>query len=99
MVFVARRYRQSPVFYEPTPTRWPWVLAFLLVVCAIVFAAVVRPGIVPLGGLGELLPQRNTAPQIAPSADPEIAGSIEHERKRQHQQPAAGADSIARLVG
>lgn len=70
---MARRYRQSPVFYEPTPTRWPWVLALLLVVSAIVFAAVVRPGIVPLGGLGALLPQRNPAPQIAPSPAPEIA--------------------------
>jgi penicillin-binding protein 2 len=70
---VSRRYRQSPVFYEPTPARWPWALALLLTIGAVVFAAVVRPGMVPLSGLNGLLPQGNPAPQIAPSPNPEIA--------------------------
>jgi penicillin-binding protein 2 len=72
---VARRYRQSPVFYEPTPARWPWVLALLLIISAVVFAVVMRPGIVPLGGLSELLPQKNAAPQAASSPDSEIAAN------------------------
>src|SRR5918993_5508782 len=55
-VLVSRRYRQSPVFYEPTPARWPWALALLLTIGAVVFAAVVRPGMVPLSGLNGLLP-------------------------------------------
>src|SRR5215204_7494749 len=74
-VLVARRYRQSPVFYEPTPARWPWVLALLLVISAVVLAVVLRPGIVPLGGLSELLPQKNAAPQAASSPDSEIAAN------------------------
>ena len=43
---MSRRYRQSPVFYDPTPARWPWVLA-LLVVAAIVVGAMLRPDLVP----------------------------------------------------
>jgi penicillin-binding protein 2 len=72
---VSRRYRQSPVFYEPARTRWPWALALLLVIAAIVSAAVMRPGIVPLGGLNQLLPHGGPAPQIAPSPEPEIAAN------------------------
>ena len=72
---MSRRYRQSPVFYEPAPTRWPWALALLLVVVAVVFTAVTRPGIVPLGGLNELLPHGGPVAQIAPSPDPEIAAN------------------------
>ena len=70
---MSRRYRQSPVFYEPTPARWPWALALLLAIGAVVFAAVVRPGMVPLSGLNGLLPHDRPAPQIAPSPVPEIA--------------------------
>src|SRR5215207_3727794 len=47
-VLLARRYRQSPVFYDPTPSRWPWVLALLLVFGIIAAAAVIRPGVLPL---------------------------------------------------
>jgi penicillin-binding protein 2 len=72
---VSRRYRQSPVFYEPTPARWPWALALLLAIGAIVFAAVMRPGMVPLSGLSGLLPYDRPAPQTAPSPVPEIATS------------------------
>src|SRR4051794_14247518 len=75
MVLLARRYRQSPVFYEPAPARWPWALALVVAIGAIVFAAVMRPGIVPLGGLSELLSQRNAAPQIVPSPDPAISAN------------------------
>jgi penicillin-binding protein 2 len=72
---VSRRYRQSPVFYEPTPARWPWVLALLVVIAVIVFVAVMRPGIVQLGGLSGLLPQTNPVPQSAPSPDSGIAAN------------------------
>jgi penicillin-binding protein 2 len=72
---VSRRYRQSPVFYEPTPARWPWALALLLAIGAVVFAAVMRPGMVPLSGLSGLLPYDRPAPQTAPSPVPEIATS------------------------
>ena len=72
---MARRYRQSPVFYEPTPARWPWALALVVAIGAVVFAAVMRPGLVPLGGLSELLPQKNAAPQVVPSPSPEVAAN------------------------
>lgn len=72
---MARRYRQSPVFYEPTPARWPWALALVVAIGAVVFAAVVRPGIIPLGGLDDLLPQTSPAEQAAPTPDPEIAAN------------------------
>src|SRR3954467_3667358 len=75
MVLLARRYRQTPVFYEPAPARWPWALALVVAIGAVVFAAVMRPGIVPLGGLSELLPQRNAAPQVVPSPNPEVAAN------------------------
>ncbi|MDF3042107.1 MAG: penicillin-binding protein 2 [Thermomicrobiales bacterium] len=72
---MSRRYRQSPVFYEPAPTRWPWALALLLVIAAVVFTAIMRPGIVPLGALNQLLPRGGPASQIAPSPDPEFAAN------------------------
>jgi len=72
---VSRRYRQSPVFYEPAPSRWPWALALLLVIAAGVFAAVMRPEIVPLDGLNQLLPHGGPPSQIAPSPDSQPAGN------------------------
>ena len=45
---MARRYRQSPVFYDPSPARWPWALALLLLVAAVAFAVFVRPDLLPL---------------------------------------------------
>ena len=45
---MARRYRQSPVFYDPTPTRWPWALALLVLVAAVAVAFFVRPEFLPL---------------------------------------------------
>jgi penicillin-binding protein 2 len=72
---VARRYRQSPVFYEPTPARWPWALALLLAIGAVLFAVVARPGLVPLGGLNGLFPQDHPAAQTAPTPNQEIAAN------------------------
>ena len=70
---MSRRYRQSPVFYEPTPARWPWVLALIVAIGTVVIAAVLRPGTVPLGGLDNLIPQWSGAEQPAPSPNPELA--------------------------
>jgi penicillin-binding protein 2 len=66
---VARRYRQSPVFYDPSPTRWPWVLALLLVVGAAVATATLRPDLVPLPSLPGFFSREA---QVAP-ADPDAA--------------------------
>jgi penicillin-binding protein 2 len=49
------------------------VLVLLLAISAVVLAVVVRPGMVPLGGLNGLVPQAGPAPQIAPSPVPEMA--------------------------
>src|SRR5688572_32992346 len=57
-VVVSRRYRQSPVFYDPTPARWPWVLALLLVVAAVAAGAYFRPDLVPVNPLNGFLAQQ-----------------------------------------
>ena len=72
---MARRYRQSPVFYDPTPSRWPWVLALLLVFGVIGAAAVVRPSVLPLGRLNEILAWDASPPLISPSPEPAVAAS------------------------
>lgn len=45
---VSRRYQQSPVFYEPAPARWPWVLALLLVIGVAGALVYFRPDLVPV---------------------------------------------------
>ena len=61
---MARRYRQSPVFYDPTPARWPWVLALLLVLAMLVAGAFFRPDLVPVARLSGILVQGgDPAPQ------------------------------------
>ncbi len=72
---MARRYRQSPVFYDPTPSRWPWVLALLLVFGIIAAAAVIRPGVLPLGRLNEILVRDASPPRIAPTPELAVAAS------------------------
>ena len=72
---MARRYRQSPVFYDPTPSRWPWVLALFLILGLIAVAVVIRPSFVPLGRLNEILVQDAAPPQIAPTPEQAVAAS------------------------
>ncbi|HET6346431.1 MAG TPA: NTF2-like N-terminal transpeptidase domain-containing protein, partial [Myxococcota bacterium] len=81
---MSRRYRQSPVFYDPTPARWPWVLA-LLVIAAIVAGAMLRPDLIPLGRLNEML-ARGGAP-AASEPTPELAAA-----PPQDGTPAAASD-------
>src|SRR3954468_10354323 len=94
MVLLARRYRQTPVFYEPAPARWPWALALVVAIGAVVVAAVMRPGIVPLGGLSDLLPHWNAAPQIAPSPESGIAANATPAVKSVPTDTSAAMDSV-----
>jgi penicillin-binding protein 2 len=70
---VSRRYRQSPVFYDPTPARWPWVLALLLGIAAIAAGAILRPDLVPLGRLSEIVARGGAPAASAPT--PNSAGA------------------------
>lgn len=45
---MSRRYRHSPVFYDPTPARWPWLMGLLLVAAALVALWFVKPDILPV---------------------------------------------------
>ncbi|MGH2618509.1 MAG: penicillin-binding transpeptidase domain-containing protein, partial [Thermomicrobiales bacterium] len=58
--------RESPVFYDPTPARWPWVLALLLIVAAVAVGVFVRPDLVPVGRLNEILAQGADPDATAP---------------------------------
>jgi penicillin-binding protein 2 len=69
---VSRRYRQSPVFYDPTPARWPWVIALLLV-AAIAVGGLLRADVVSIGTISDLL-ARGAQP-AAPASPPEVAGA------------------------
>lgn len=70
---MSRRYQQSPVFYDPTPARWPWVLALLLVVGAIGAAVYFRPDLIPAGPLSALVNRDETPTPATPG--PEIASN------------------------
>lgn len=90
---MSRRYRQSPVFYDPTPARWPWVLALLLVVAAVAAGAYVRPDLVPIAQLSGIL-ARQSAPAPEPAADP-APGTAAPETAAAETSAAAGAPSPA----
>jgi penicillin-binding protein 2 len=66
---VARRYRQSPVFYDPTPARWPWLLALVLLVAGVVVAGTLRPDLVPLplARVSGLFAQGSPSAPVAPT--------------------------------
>jgi penicillin-binding protein 2 len=67
--FVSRRYRQSPVFYDATPARWPWVLALLLLLGVIALGSMLRPDLVPLPTLNEILARDGQPAESAPPPD------------------------------
>ena len=89
---MARRYRQSPVFYDPTPTRWPWVLALILLIAAAGVVGVVRPDLVSLRALTSLpLPGGQPAAVVAtpaPAGEAAVAATTPSEG-------AAGNDAAA----
>ena len=74
---MSRRYRQSPVFYDPTPARWPWVLALVLVVAAIGAGAVLRPDLVPLSQLNGILARGGLPPAAAPTPNESTASGAD----------------------
>jgi penicillin-binding protein 2 len=88
---VSRRFRQSPVFYDPTPARWPWVLA-LLVIAAIVAGAMLRPDLVPLGRLNELLARGGAPAASEPTPD---AAAAAQDGTAAAEVPADGAPAAA----
>ncbi len=66
---MARRVRQTPVFYEPQPTRWPWVLLFVLVLGIAAYGFFMRPDLPPFTNLRELTGQTTPhAPAVASPA-------------------------------
>lgn len=76
---MSRRYQQSPVFYDPTPARWPWVLALLLLLGIVAAGAFLRPDLAPgplraLVSRGELPVAATPTPETA-ADDSAITGS------------------------
>jgi penicillin-binding protein 2 len=68
---VSRRYRQSPVFYDPAPARWPWLMGLLLVAGALIAVWYLRPDVLPVEHVGSALSQR--LPLVDPSPTVESA--------------------------
>ena len=66
---MARRVRQTPVFYEPQPARWPWVLLLVLVLGIAAYGFFMRPDLPPFANLRELAGQTPpNAPAVASPA-------------------------------
>ncbi|MFT4037574.1 MAG: penicillin-binding transpeptidase domain-containing protein [Thermomicrobiales bacterium] len=70
---MARRARQSPVFYEPAPARWPWVLLLALLLGAAAYGFVARPDLPPFSTLHGLLGQQAPQPQTEATPHPGVA--------------------------
>ncbi len=68
---VARRVRHTPVFYEPQPARWPWVVLFVLVLGIAAYGFYLRPDLPPFANLRELAgqPMPNTPAIASPAPD------------------------------
>ena len=108
---MARRYRQSPVFYDPTPARWPWVLGLLVLVATVFAASLVRPDLVPLsrmiGGIssngqpapaaapGETAPPATESAAVAPAGEPASSAGGTGASVATPAAPALSADEVA----
>lgn len=64
---MARRVRHTPVFYEPQPARWPWVLLFVLIVGIAAYGFFIRPDLPPFTNLRELAGQTTPEPPAVAS--------------------------------
>jgi penicillin-binding protein 2 len=69
---VARRVRQTPVFYKPQPARWPWVLLVVLLLGIAAYGFTMRPDLPPFANLRELAGQ--TPPNSPAIASPSPGG-------------------------
>lgn len=83
---MARRVRQSPVFYEPAPARWPWVLLVLLLLGVVGFGFFARPDLPPFSTLRELAGQPGPSAPAVATPPPGLA------------EPTAPADDAAPAV-
>ena len=107
---MSRRYRQSPVFYDATPARWPWALALLLLLAAIALGGVLRPDLVPLPTLNEILarggqPEESASPpeqaevaaiaSATPPAPPDAEDALAAEKSGSPVALGLTADEVA----
>jgi penicillin-binding protein 2 len=70
---LSRRYRQSPVFYDPTPARWPWVVVLLLLVAVVALGVYLRPDWAPFARLGAII-GRSDLPAVSTPGPNAMAG-------------------------
>jgi penicillin-binding protein 2 len=87
---VARRIRQTPVFYEPQPARWPWVLLFVLLVGIAAYGFLQRPDLPPFANLRQLAGQ---APPETPAVASPAPGAPQPTAPVQSEEPAVAATS------
>lgn len=90
---MARRIRQSPVFYEPRPARWPWVVALLLVLGVLAGGAFLRPELPPFATIRTLINRGEPASVATPVAPAPVVAEA-----KQSPTPAApdmSADEVA----
>ena len=79
---MARRVKHTPVFYEPQPARWPWVLLVVLLLGVAAYGFFLRPDLPPFANLRELAgqPQANTPAVATPaSGAPEPTSATQNE--------------------
>ncbi|MEZ4562187.1 MAG: penicillin-binding transpeptidase domain-containing protein [Thermomicrobiales bacterium] len=69
---MARRVRHTPVFYEPQPARWPWVLLVVLLLGAAGYGFFMRPDLPPFANLRELAGQSTPGAPAVASPAPDV---------------------------
>lgn len=69
---MARRVRHTPVFYEPQPARWPWVLLVVLLLGAAGYGFFMRPDLPPFANLRELAGQSTPGAPTVASPAPDV---------------------------